>query len=395
MNVLVYNGPGVSQTSLSSTLSSLRVLLSSNYTIQTISPKSLTSEPWTSNCALLVIPGGRDLPYVSSLKAANDHITTYVKNGGAFLGLCAGAYYACRRVEWETGTEKEVSGDRPLRFFNNVCRGCVYSGFEYESESGAKAVTLSIEEKGEQVSGIYYNGGGEFIDAENTPGARVLARYTEDDGKDKVAGVACKVGLGIAVLWSVHPEYSLTLEPALSAITRTRPELLNQLPQLEEHRWSLMRETLQILGLHTTTIDPQKLEPKPQLLTSTSQSSSLIDDVMKEIKNAYSDAVPIVIKDNTDTFHLYSGANVPDSVGSQSPLNHGDAAQSEDRTAREIIVFTDGIVPPRNSTPSFNIARYFSSLCEYQGEQERQDPRIGEILLYSEVVTSTQSLLDK
>jgi hypothetical protein len=28
----------------------------------------------------------------------------YVERGGAYLGLCAGAYYACARVEFEPGT---------------------------------------------------------------------------------------------------------------------------------------------------------------------------------------------------------------------------------------------------------------------------------------------------
>lgn len=28
----------------------------------------------------------------------------YVEGGGAYLGLCAGAYYACARVEFEPGS---------------------------------------------------------------------------------------------------------------------------------------------------------------------------------------------------------------------------------------------------------------------------------------------------
>ena len=33
----------------------------------------------------------------------------YVEGGGAYLGLCAGAYYACRRIEFEVGTRHAIT----------------------------------------------------------------------------------------------------------------------------------------------------------------------------------------------------------------------------------------------------------------------------------------------
>lgn len=42
-----------------------------------------------------VIPGGRDLPYCRDLNGyINDRIIRYVKEGGVYMGICAGAYYA-------------------------------------------------------------------------------------------------------------------------------------------------------------------------------------------------------------------------------------------------------------------------------------------------------------
>jgi hypothetical protein len=52
----------------------------------------------------------------------------FVRGGGAYLGLCAGAYYATARVVFEPGTPMEVVGDRALAFFPGIGRGCAFPG---------------------------------------------------------------------------------------------------------------------------------------------------------------------------------------------------------------------------------------------------------------------------
>jgi hypothetical protein len=52
----------------------------------------------------------------------------FVHSGGAYLGLCAGAYYACARVEFEPGSAMEVAGGRELSFFPGVARGAAVPG---------------------------------------------------------------------------------------------------------------------------------------------------------------------------------------------------------------------------------------------------------------------------
>jgi hypothetical protein len=56
------------------------------------------------------------------------HAAEYVSAGGAYLGLCAGAYYACSRVEFEPGGPLQVRGDRELGFFPGVAAGAAYAG---------------------------------------------------------------------------------------------------------------------------------------------------------------------------------------------------------------------------------------------------------------------------
>jgi glutamine amidotransferase-like uncharacterized protein len=52
----------------------------------------------------------------------------FVSQGGGYLGLCAGAYYACARVEFEPGTRLEVVGDRELAFFPGIAQGAAFPG---------------------------------------------------------------------------------------------------------------------------------------------------------------------------------------------------------------------------------------------------------------------------
>ena len=399
MNILVYNGPGVSKTSLTHTLSTLRSLVLPNYTVQTITPRSVASDPWHSNCALFVLPGGRDLPYVEDLKQSNDKIAKYVHNGGSYLGLCAGAYYACRSIEWEVGSEQEVSGPRPLRFFDGVGRGCVYPGFHYESEDGARGVSLMVTRpdlgSSEKYDGLYYNGGGEFVDAESVRNATVIAKYTEGDANGKTAAVHCRVGNGNAVLWGIHPEYPLTLEPAISAIRNTRPDLESSLERLEESRWKLMRETLTLLGLQLPSMFIIKtMQPLPQFLTSSPTLAPAVTAMLEKLINDTVNSNPIILKDNTDNFQFHRGSYSSDLFDRVKDSQ----VSTPDNPVRNIIVLENGQIPPLEATRAFNIAHYYAELAAAQEERGLHPARthkIGDVLLYGEVVTSTQTMLDK
>lgn len=115
--VLVYSGPGVSPLSLSYTLLTLSLLLNPHYTVQPVTPDVLANQPWEPACALLVIPGGRDLPYVEELTTktrVTKRIRGYVWEGGRYLGICAGAYFGAEEVRFDMGGGLEVSGKRDL-----------------------------------------------------------------------------------------------------------------------------------------------------------------------------------------------------------------------------------------------------------------------------------------
>lgn len=122
-------------------------------------------------CQLLVMPGGQDLPYCLRLNGeGNEKIREFVRNGGSYLGLCAGGYYGASYVRFAEGDPvMEVMGPRELKFFPGVARGPTYQGFQYNSNAGARICSINIQPTGKQLCSeniaslrVYYDGGGYF-----------------------------------------------------------------------------------------------------------------------------------------------------------------------------------------------------------------------------------------
>lgn len=142
-----------------------------------------------SSAKLFIMPGGRDLPYVKKLAGkGNDRIREFVKQGGRYLGLCAGAYFASNVIEFEKDTTMEVCGLRELKFYHGLAKGCVYPGFKYNDNSGARIVPIRLHEGLSSLLGIdqcrtYYNGGCQFIalqDNLDVGEEEILASYASD-----------------------------------------------------------------------------------------------------------------------------------------------------------------------------------------------------------------------
>lgn len=407
INVLVYDGPGVSQTSVSHTLHSLRTLLRPNYSVNTITPQALANDPWPASCALLVIPGGRDIPYVSALEKVNPRIKDYVKLGGSFLGICAGGYYGSARVEWELGSPLEVVGDRALAFFPGVAKGCAFDGFVYESEAGARAIDILVNaaETPRTFKGIYYNGGAYFENAENlqSKGVRVLSTYTEGLAKGKAAIVACDVGQGRAILTGPHMEYPITLEPAAAALKKTYPGITDgEIAELERARWDLMKITLELLGLHspyTTSEDVPSRSPGPlpQVLVSAPSKSFVVPRYLDALRSICPYETPNRLQDANDTFNFNPSANF-NSLLTKS-RERRVAEEDLGLLERDVVIYEGGSVPTTEQTPLFNIEGYFDHLSSVRSSLSLRDKGenwgMGEALLYGEIITSTQTLFDK
>jgi biotin--protein ligase len=453
LNVLVYSGaltqsawrnntltqpPGNGSTveSVRHCLYTLRRLLAPNYAVIPVTSDMIIKEPWTSTCAMLVMPGGADLGYCKALNGqGNRRISQFVQRGGAYLGFCAGGYYGSKRCEWEVGDKNmEVIGERELAFFPGTCRGCAFPGFVYHSEAGARAAELEVFKTTLNVGAVpdvfrtYYNGGGVFVDAPlyADRGVEVLASYTEelhvDPGEGAAAVVYCKVGDGAAILTGPHPEFVFPgklvddwelIKSRFAAVNLNKsaggPEygkVVDRLAAYDKSRTDFLKACLTKLGLQVT----QETTTVPSLsclhLSASEPEytanlvSTLNEIIVKDDDKEY-------LKDDNDTFLIERSSkfrmeDLEEALPRDVPAEKTKADQVADVEAG--IVDYNSIVkrllihnkmPSSKLTPYWNHHAFYSNLRAYQTMSKEVVVDFGRHLLYGEVITSTNTILEK
>ncbi|KAL4785784.1 biotin-protein ligase [Aspergillus varians] len=412
VNVLVYSGDGTTVESVRHCLYTLRRLLASHYAVIPVTADMLIKEPWTLTCALLVIPGGADLGYCRSLNGAgNRRIDQFVRRGGAYLGLCAGGYYGAKHCEFEVGDKTmQVIGDRELAFYPGICRGGAFRGFVYHSEAGARAAELTVSKDALGFGVVptnfrsYYNGGGVYVDAPSYAdrGVEVLATYAErlnvNPGSAAAAVVYCPVGDGAAILTGPHPEFAaINLDPKAGGPEYA--ELIEALAADDKARTDFLKACLSKLGLQVA----QDTTHVPSLssLHFSSLSSGDAERVLKSLEELVGDGE--FLKDEHDTFKIeksgaYNMGTIADALPTESEECPSESAQSEGivdyrSIVKRLIVHDD--VPSPKITPYFNHHAFYTNLRHYQAQSKEGASLFGSNLLYGEVLTSTNTILEK
>ena len=245
LNVLIYSGPGTSEFSVNQTLRTLKKFLKSSYDVKLIGSDVLKNDkiPWDESCALFVMPGGRDLVYLDEFKGTN--FFKRLKGKVKYLGICAGAYFAADRIEFEMGrTGYEVKGDRPLKLIDTLAKGALETGklFYYsddyteskEQQHSIQAINIKtiIDNKNLKVA---YNGGCYF------PQARCDLIYAVYGDNQPIILLKdndfCLSG--------VHFEYD-----AINCADKTT--VFCELIKYENDRETLIKDVLKRLGLNVT-----------------------------------------------------------------------------------------------------------------------------------------------
>lgn len=228
--VYIYADTGVDPLALRQTCTTFGRLL--KHRVQLLTANEVIQGIWRADAALFIMPGGADLPYAAKLQGAGNHqIKTYVSTGGAYLGICAGAYYGAAYVEFDARGPLEVVGPRELAFFPGKAIGPVLAPYRYDSYQGARAAVLSGSRY------LYYNGGGYFENAHCC--AQVMESY--ENGLPAV--IYLNYGSGRVVLSGVHFEYDPALldpldpdlQPVITAL-KTQPEAFLQISTCILHK---------------------------------------------------------------------------------------------------------------------------------------------------------------
>ncbi len=270
-NVLIYNGPGTCQLSVQQTLRTFKQFLAHAYDVKLVDLQTLKNKniSWDRNCKLFVMPGGRDCYYDAHFREDSiaDRIKAALESGAMkYFGLCAGAYFAVDRIEFERGIgDYEVIGERPLKLANCTAKGTLFPGLFKYSEFEGKDETFFQAVDIQKADGIsfksLYNGGCYFENTSNT----IVASY----GANSMPAIIVTDSF---VLSGVHLEY----DPIECLNHLSKPvdkSVMTTLIQFEEQRKHLLVELLAVLGLNVQ-VDSDSLPPKFTIYSSGVQLQS-------------------------------------------------------------------------------------------------------------------------
>lgn len=246
--IYIYDDEGVSSDSLKHTIYTLKQHVSEKYKIKLINASSIIYSDWMKNTALILIPGGADLPYAKKLNGqGNNKIREYVSKGGSYLGICAGSYYGASTIEFDKDGPLEVVGKRDLAFFKGKAIGPAIAKYDYKTNTGARSPQIKTNFDG--VSNnlfVYYNGGPYFEEPELSPYITVLARYLDSNALNLPAILGIKYGKGKVVLSGVHFEYSIDI---LDKNDIYNKQYLPKLLKSEKERNIMSREIFKFLNI--------------------------------------------------------------------------------------------------------------------------------------------------
>ncbi|KAI0643919.1 class II aaRS and biotin synthetase [Trametes meyenii] len=412
MNVLIYSGPSTSPPSLSHTLSTLRAVLVPHYAVQPIAPQSLAAQPWAATCALLVIPAFHPTKSAGPIPPpAASEVQKYAERGGKVLVLGAAVRVSASkaRVSLAAGIEGVTLEEEGLLTLSDAQSRLNFSvipekGAE-QSEVGEPA-TVQLA-GGASCNGLLSVPGGtiDLIDIPDADGPVILARYgTNAQDKGDAAGIKARIGDGAAAFWGVHLEYSPREELAAAILNKGAAFSPEDVSKAEEGRIRILRETLEALGLSLPALASGVARPTAQILTGAPWRAGVVRRVLKELDVSQLSSVGekgYEFKDSNDAFVIHPTSAAAQVLGEEGATRY----PSEDPTTwnpKHIVVYeSTGELPARELTPRFDLKAYYAALEAARKEQQCPENYTdegwgtGEALLYGEVVTSTQTLLDK
>ena len=156
------------------------------------------------------LPGASDANYDNKMGADNiDRLRRFVADGGRFMGICAGAYYACETIEWFKWEPARFKTKQPrIDFFNYRAHGPIRALLDGQTDltsalSHTAAADVTFEDNGAaRRAAIMYWGGPELSGASD---GHIIARFNSIAGNPP-AIVMRDIGKGRAIISAVHPE---------------------------------------------------------------------------------------------------------------------------------------------------------------------------------------------
>lgn len=206
--IYIYNGDGADWECLQHCRFCVGTFCKSSK-IEEIKADSVKENDWKFKARAIIIGGGKATDYQNSLRGLGcENIRNFVRGGGVYLGICAGAYFGADTVDFATDSPGSgIYAKRDLKFFPGVAKGPMVP-YESGSRSGERAQNVRIQIGTEEGYDFYsyYNGGGTFLIDKPMSGVEILGRYI--DHEEQPAIIRCSFGSGYAILSGVHFEFA-------------------------------------------------------------------------------------------------------------------------------------------------------------------------------------------
>jgi glutamine amidotransferase-like uncharacterized protein len=201
VNIALYHGDASSSTSSRTALQSMFSWMNASVDILYASD---INEGDLANYDMIAIPGGWAGTYNVDLAGKGiTEIRSFVEDGGAFFGVCAGAYFACDKLRWESGFleyQLDLYAGYGVGPIEEIADWPNYDMAEIAINQTSPLIDLTGEPANHSV--MYY--GGPWFEITDQEGIHTLATYTANN---RSAMIAFEYEEGRVFLSGPHPEW--------------------------------------------------------------------------------------------------------------------------------------------------------------------------------------------
>ena len=207
--IAIYNGTGV----WNSGLEAIKLYLSSRHIDFVVVNASTIKERGLYGYNVLIIPGGWAYDYYKQLGSNGEAaIREFVRHGGGYLGVCAGAYFAAKAIVWEANIYHYSLG------IADVLAIGPKPNYPWPTQAyiAINMTSIGIENGLNATYKALYYGGPEFKPLDNDT-VTVVAVYG-DSGNPAI--ILTRYGEGRVALTGVHLEVSENTWPVLDFLIK-------------------------------------------------------------------------------------------------------------------------------------------------------------------------------
>uniref|UniRef100_A0A5K3FN07 BPL_N domain-containing protein n=1 Tax=Mesocestoides corti TaxID=53468 RepID=A0A5K3FN07_MESCO len=213
-------------------------------TISILSAKESLNSLLTNTIDLFCVGGGFARGVAKTMGTVGlKELKKFILSGGAYLGICSGAYLASALTRFDIGGPNEIFDEGFLNFFPGTAEGPLFAPYEYDSELGSSAalLTASVSDNIGLPSSVsvYFNGGCHFLGSSDSQ-TTVLYKYGE---LNTPAILLRNCGQGKVLLSGAHFEFDPTNLPELNGDPYTE-KILPILLQHNANRVKLYKSLL-------------------------------------------------------------------------------------------------------------------------------------------------------